>query len=438
MADNAPGQEAEARTQVNGALWASLIIAWMGWMFDGMEMGLYSWAVPPALKELLHVGALPPKEANAVIAPYIGYTVALFLLGMSAGGVFFGRLGDKIGRVKTMILTVLVYAVFTGLSGFSTNVWQLAACRFLGAMGLGGEWGLGVALVMESWPNTTRPLLAGLLGGAANVGFLIAAGLTRWLAASPMVGTFANWRVALMLGFVPAILTLFVRLFVRESERWVEAQQRGERSTFWDLFAPELKRNSWIGIGLSAVAVLGMWGVYQAWLQAWVQQLVEAGGGTPQTVGAARAAVSIWMAVGSIFGAFFGGVLAHSMGRRQSYAVFCVGALVSSLLLYLTCDSFGPRLLAFATLGGVFAASFFGWLPLYLPELFPTRIRATGEGLTFNCGRIISAVGVIFTGHIAKAVGGPARACAIMAVIYLLGLFVIWRAPETKGCELPD
>ncbi|MBI2302892.1 MAG: MFS transporter, partial [Armatimonadetes bacterium] len=129
------------------ALWAALIVAWLGWMFDGLEMGLYSWAVPPALRELLHTAD------PGLVGRGIGYTVALFLAGMSLGGVVFGRLGDRIGRVKTLIITVLVYALFTGLSGLCHAFWQLAACRFLGAMGLGGEWGLGVALVMETWPN---------------------------------------------------------------------------------------------------------------------------------------------------------------------------------------------------------------------------------------------------------------------------------------------
>ncbi|MBI5835403.1 MAG: MFS transporter [Armatimonadetes bacterium] len=418
------------------ALWASLIVAWMGWMFDGMEMGLYSWAVPPALKELLPPGTDP--------GAYVGYTVALFLVGMSAGGILFGRLGDTLGRVKTMIITVMVYALFTGLSGFCQSFEQLAACRFLGAMGLGGEWGLGVALVMETWPNTTRPLLAGLLGGAANVGFLIAALLTKWLSAHTQIGQFSNWRVALMLGFLPAILTLVVRLFVKESEKFTEAKEKGQKSRFRDLFAVELRRYSLVGILVSAVAVLGMWGVYQAWLQLYVGDLVKAGmaGEAEQAIkaaqGSARAVVGLWMAVGSIIGAFFGGLLAQSMGRRASYSLFCAGALASSLLLYLTCDAFGPKLLFLATIGGVFSASFFGWLPLYLPELFPTRIRATGEGLTFNCGRIISAVGVLFTGHISSALGGPAYACAAMSLVYVVGLIVISRAPETKGCELPE
>jgi len=136
-------------------LWLILLVAWLGWMFDGMEMGIYSVLAHPALKELLRT------DNPAIIGQYAGYMFALFLLGASVGGFVFGRIGDKIGRVKTMIITVLLYSVFTGLSALSQTPWQLGICRFIGAMGLGGEWGLGVALVMESWPNAKRPVLAG-------------------------------------------------------------------------------------------------------------------------------------------------------------------------------------------------------------------------------------------------------------------------------------
>ncbi len=420
-------EERSPRTPDRVAMWSALLIAWLGWLFDGMEMGLYSWAMPPALKELLGT------SDNSAIGFHLGITVALFLLGMSVGGIVFGRLGDRLGRVKTMIATVAVYATFTGLSGFCRSFEQLAACRFLGAMGLGGEWGLGVALVMETWPNTTRPLLAGLLGAAANVGFLLAAWLTRYFA-----GHGINWRWALVAGFVPAVLTLAIRLFVKESERWQESQQRGERSSFRELLSPELLPATVMGVLVSAVAVLGMWGVYQAWLQAWVEKLVGGGPELQATRAAARAAVSWYMAVGSIAGSLIGGPLAEYLGRRRSYALFCVGAVAASWMLYLTCDTVGPRLFALAAVGGVFAASFFGWLPLYLPELFPTRVRATGEGLAFNAGRVLSAGGVLVTGALVQMLGGQAHASAIMAFCWVIGLVLIWFAPETKGCDLPD
>lgn len=404
------------------ALWMALAAAWLGWMFDGMEMGLYSLVIHPALKDLLKT------SDTKVIGPYVGLTLSLFLVGMSVGGVVFGRLGDSIGRVPSMIITVLVYAVFTGLSGLTQNWQQLAACRFLGAVGLGGEWGLGVALVMETWPNASRPVLAGLIGGAANVGFILSAG----------VGYLVNflgfgWRGVLIAGFFPAILTLFIRLGVKEPERWVKVYQKGERSTLRELFSPTLRRRTLIASALAAVAVLGMWGVFQAWLPSWVNVLV--GGNAAHE----RTTTLLCMSIGSTIGAFLGGVLAGWLGRRPSYILFCVGSIVSVLILYMGCNQYGPRLLLSAAIAGVFATAFFGWLPLYLPELFPTRIRATGEGLCFNIGRILSAGGVLVTGQLVALFGGDyAKASSAMGVIYLLGLLLIWFAPETKGCDLPE
>lgn len=420
-------ERGEPTTTPHSVLWATLVIAWLGWMFDGMEMGLYSWAIPPALKELLRT------EDNAAIGPYIGYTVALFLAGMSLGGLLFGRLGDRLGRVRTMIVTVAVYAVFTGLSGLTHSFWQLAVCRFLGAMGLGGEWGLGVALVMETWPNASRPLLAGLLGAAANVGFLVAAGITTLLARHSL-----SWRYALVMGFAPAVLTLAIRLFVKESDRWVQSRRRGERSGLVELFSPALRRQSLFGVAVSVVAVLGMWGVYQAWLQAWVEQLVGTGPQLQDARAAGRALVTLWMSFGAIIGALVGGLAAEWLGRRRSYALYCIGAVASSWLLYLTCDGFGLRLLVLAAIGGIFATAFFGWLPLYLPELFPTRLRATGEGLTFNAGRILSAGGVLIMGALVQALGGQRYAASVMALVWIVGLVLIWFTPETKGCDLPE
>jgi MFS family permease len=182
-----------------------------------------------------------------------------------------------------------------------------------------------------------------------------------------------------------------------------------------------------------------MWGVFQAWLQAWVQHLVEAlPGATPETVGLARAQVGLYMAVGAILGSVAAGPLAHTMGRRASYATFCVGSLVSAVLLYGTCHEMGPRLLGLTAVGGAFSAAFFGWLPLYLPELFPTHIRATGEGLTFNAGRILSAAGVLLAGALSKALHGPDKASLLMSLIFVVGLVVAWFIPETRGQELPE
>jgi len=525
MADSvATPTDDSPRGRLTGALWLGLIAAFLGWMFDGMEMGLYSLVIKPALYDLLHT----TKDAD--IGPYMSATVAMFLTGMAAGGLLFGRLGDRIGRVKSMAISILVYATFTAASGFTTHWSQLAACRFLGAMGLGGEWGLGVALVMESWPNASRPLLAGLLGAAANFGFLASSGI-GWLARAYDWG----WREPLWCGAIPAALLFLLRLGVKEPERYVRSRAAGETSRVAELFGPRYRRNTLIGSGLGAIAVLGMWGAYQTWLPAWAQSLVvpdeaktsvaqattlvaalpreprppqteaewrqvdeavraslaaaEAAQAAAQRTGAeaagvalaareaqgalnrarrgsgseasaavtvvqplpqlaqkaldgaastARAATMMWVAIGSIIGAMLGGLIGGWLGRRRSYILLCLGSVAMAALLYLTVHEYGPIFLLYAALAGVPITAFFGWLPLYLPELYPTRLRATGEGFCFNVGRILSAVGVFGTGMLVAAFGSFPYASVTMSAIFLLGIPLALLAPETKGQDLPE
>ncbi len=402
------------------ALWLNLSVAWLGWLFDGMEMGLYSLIAMPALRELLHT------QDNTVIGPYVGIMFALFLLGASVGGYIFGRLGDKIGRVKTMVLTVVTYSLFTGLSALSANVWQFGACRFLGAMGLGGEWGLGVALVMETWPDAKRPLLAGVLGAAANVGFLLCS----------FIGLVAGgwgWRALLLVGLGPAVLAFFIRLLVQEPEKWKQAKERGEKTDVGQLWRPPLRKRTILACIVSSVVIVGTWGVFQ-WIPTWVNTLV--GGDATQQ----RATVQMYMAFGQIIGALFGGLVAEWIGRRRSYAIYCITSFITAASLYGLITSYGTGLLLMAAFSGIFATAFFGWLPLYLPELYPTRIRATGEGITYNFGRILAAILVVAgTGQLVKVFNGSfAKAGTLMAAVYLVGLVVIWFMPETKGEKLPE
>ena len=401
-------------------LYLNLSVAWLGWLFDGMEMGLYSLIAVPALKDLLQTTDM------VKIGPYVGVMFALFLLGASVGGFIFGRLGDKIGRVKTMVITVLVYSVFTGLSAFAVSAWQFGACRFIGAMGLGGEWGLGVALVMETWPNAKRPLLAGILGMSANVGFICSSLLGL------AVGT-SGWRTLLLLGLIPSIFAFFIRLAVKEPERWLQAKKRGEKADLGQLWRPPLRRRTILACFISSIVLVGTWGVFQ-WIPSWVNALV--GGDAPMQ----RATAALYMSIGSTIGAFIGGPFADWIGRRISYAILCFFSLVSSVALYATVHSYGPQLLAMAVVAGIFTTAFFGWLPLYLPELFPTRIRATGEGITYNFGRILAAVGVFAgTGKLVAVFGGSfAKAGGTMSLLYAVGLILIWFLPETKGKSLPE
>ncbi len=217
----------------------ALIAALLGWLFDGAEMGVFSMVGRRAMTDLL------ATTDEGLIGVWFGVVTAGFLVGAATGGVLFGWLGDRIGRVRAMTLSILTYALFTGLCGFATSAWQLGVLRFIAALGMGGEWSLGVALVMEIWPNRSRAFMAGLIGAAANAGYLLVGAvglvlnttlvsLAAWLTDAGMREDWINsltsqggWRLLMMCGTAPALLTFLIRLFVPESKRWEQERDRG-------------------------------------------------------------------------------------------------------------------------------------------------------------------------------------------------------------------
>jgi MFS family permease len=437
-----------------------------------------------------------------------------FLVGAATGGVLFGWLGDRIGRVRAMMLTVLTYALFSGLCGLATAAWQIAVLRFCSALGMGGEWSLGVALVMEIWPEKSRALLAGLIGAAANVGFLLIAlaglGLTTvlqqtrdWLLAIGLSESWVQmlvanngWRLLMLFGAAPALLTFFIRLFVPESERWEREQERGATSSWatrdllgvaigalgacliiylwgaespWPLrltgtafgllvaavgytypvvrylqrsgsritdplhtLRPTMSRML-LGACLGGVALTSTWGASQ-WIPLWADQL--AGSSVPR----ARSYAQIASALGAIAGTLIGALLGKWLGRRVVYSILCLSSLASAMFLYQFNSSYGPRFLASVWLVGCTTASFYGWLPLYLPELFRTGVRATGQGFSYNFGRILAAIGVLQTGNLMKDVFNDnyPQALSVVSLVYVVGLALICLAPETHGKALPE
>jgi MFS transporter, SHS family, sialic acid transporter len=488
--------------------WLVLIGALLGWMFDGMEMGVFSLVGRSALSDLLNT------TDEAVIGFWFGAVTAVFLVGAAAGGVLFGWLGDRIGRVRAMSLSVLTYAVFTGLCGLARSPEQIACLRFIAALGMGGEYALGVALVMESWPNRSRVLLSGLIGAAGNAGYLAIALLGFALAA--VLGDIANilatlgmstqlverltghhgWRLLMMTGAAPALLTFIIRLFVPESELWRRENDRGATShwaardligvvlgtlgplgiiylwahgsldlrvrvlgTFVGLavalagylypvirFASRLQaagsgdrdfiysivRRMLLAAALSGVALLGSWGSMQ-WAPTWADKLT--GGQLPNAKGWTQVCSASGAMVGCMAAAFASGWLS----RRATYRMICLVAFASILYLYLGNHEFGPKLLASVFVAGMCTASIYGWLPLYLPELFPTSVRATGQGFGYNFGRVLAAIGALQTGNLMGLFGGDyAIACSMMSGIYIVGLLVIQFAPETRGKPLPE
>jgi MFS family permease len=415
-----PTPDLEGTSRTRGQ-WMVLIAAFLGWMFDGLEQGVFPLVARPALQDLLGV------EGDKDLGMWMGLITALFLIGAAGGGLVFGWLGDRIGRVRAMALSIMAYSLFTGCVYFAQAAWQFGLFRFLAALGMGGEWSLGVALVMECWPERHRPILSGAIGAASNVGF----GVLGVIGALFQV-TRGSWRWVMLAGAAPALLVLFIVRCVPESERWKAAVKVGQAKPFREIFSPALRRTTVLAISFASIALIGTWGSVQ-WLPAWADQL------TNGQVHSAKGMTQICIAIGAVLGCFVGPWIGSRIGRRPAYFTLCLISLLSCACLFRAVTTYGVIFLATVVLVGAATAAFYGWLPLYLPELFPTRVRATGQGLCYNFGRILAAAGAIQMGRLLKAYDGSyARAGAMITLVYALGLVLIWLAPETKGKPLPD
>jgi MFS family permease len=409
----------------------ALLAAFLGWMFDGLEMGLFPLAGRPALKELLSTSG---SDAN--IGPWFAGIIAAFLVGAAAGGILFGWLGDRIGRVKAMVWSVATYSIFSGLCGFATAPWHIGVLRFIASLGMGGEWSLGVSLISEIWPAKARPLLSGLIGAAANVGFFLVGAMAIPLnhygkAFSHAFHDAPLWRLLFIAGAVPALLTFFIRIFVPESEKWKSATSYGPKPSIADIFAPGIVKYTALGALLAGTALVGTWASVQ-WIPSWTMSMThnDADKGAWAQMFAALGAVVLPLVVA---------LLAERFNRRSTYIAICIGSVAACEVLYLFPQTFGFRFLVIVTLVNGITGAFYGWLPLYLPELFPTRIRATGSGFCFNIGRVLSAAGALFGGQLLKVFDGNyGRMGSIICLVYFLGLIVISFCPETKGKPLPE
>lgn len=401
--------------------WLVLIAAFLGWLFDGFEIGLFPVVGRPALQSLI------PGVTDEIVGKWMGYITAAFLLGAAAGGLIFGWLGDRIGRVKAMSFSILTYSLFTGLGYFAETPTQLAIFRFIAALGMGGEWSLGVALVMECWPEKWRPLLAGCIGAAANVGIL----LVGWVAKNWHI-TVDSWRWMFLVGASPALLIFLIRLFVPESEKWKAVSKGPPSRPVQEVFRPPLLSRTLLGIVFASVALIGTWGSVQ-WIPFWVDQIT--GGKVP----GAKAVVHMASAWGAILGSLIGPLIGGRFGRRPAFFLLCLASFVTCQFLFRNFSEYTTPLIVTVFFAGLFTAAFYGWFPLYLPELFPTRVRATGQGVSYNAGRVLAAMGAVLGGQLVMAFGGDyARMGTVITLVYIIGMVVIWFAPETRGKPLPD
>jgi len=406
------------------ARWGVLATAILALLFDGVELGLMPVASLSVSKSLLGAAYTPTLGGDW----FARFTAAL-MLGAAIGGIVLGGLGDRVGRTRALGISVLFYSIFAGLGAWIESQGQMLVLRFLVGLGVGGVWPNAVALAAECWPDKSRPMVAGLMGAALNGGILLLSQVVRIWTLTP-----DSWRWLFSIAGAPAVLGVVVLLFVPESPTWLSS--RGKAGTpkppapLRELFRPPLLRITLVGIMLGSIPLVGAWAASK-WMIPWADEIGRA------VRSDYKALTQGWWAAGAILGSLIGAQIAALLGRKLSYFLISLGSFGLTWSMFQLTAPLQSTFLPIVFAQGLVATLFFGWLPLYLPELFPTAVRATGSGISYNVGRFATAVGVLAAGAVFTSLGGSyARVGAAASFIYGIGILVIWLAPETKRQSL--
>jgi MFS family permease len=527
---------------LNGYHWFVLIVAALGWLFDCLDQQLFILARQPAMKELL-----PNSPTQATIDEFGGYATSIFLMGWGIGGLIFGVMGDRIGRAKTMMVTILMYSLFTGLSAISKGFWDFAAYRFLTGMGVGGEFAVGVALVAEVMPDRARPYCLSLLQALSAIGNISAALIGMSMGPLVQAGIFASsWRPMFVIGALPALLALVIRWRLREPERWQQASHEGDIArklgSYRELFGhPVWRKHALLGLGLAFAGIVGLWAVgfftfdlvgnvlkdrfvadaiaeksdtelatalsevfpaaeaealskrpplevaraladkqrevsrqeksqqaghNQGVLSAISESMSKTqdaaeGASQPQQAsvldrvlsddeskavaadtGFWKSIASMMMNIGGAFGMYGFALLAQRAGRKPTFALCFIAALVTTAGVFYFLSEFHQVFWMIPVMGFCILSLFAGYA-IYFPELFPTHLRSTGTSFCYNVGRFVAAAGPAMLGWLTGVVyaetASPLRFAGLtMCGIFVLGLLVLPFAPETKDRPLPE
>ncbi|MFO0883325.1 MAG: MFS transporter [Pirellulales bacterium] len=400
-----------------------LFVAFGGLLFDGMELGLMPIASLSIAKDLLRENFSADLGGD-----WFAWLTASLLLGAAIGGIIFGGLGDQIGRARALGVSILFYSLFAGAGYFVTDLWQMLALRFLVGLGVGGAWPNSVALVSECWPSISRPTVAGIVGAGINMGILILSQVAGVWHITP-----DSWRWLFAWSTIPALLGFFALFQLQESPTWLASRKSAstKKLPISELFSKEYLAPMMIGILLGSIPLVGAW-ASSKWMLPWADQV----GGNEHGY---KATTQGYWAVGAVLGSFFGAQLANAAGRRFSYFAISLGSTITTCSLFSLSAPLRIEFLPLVLCQGFITTLFFGWLPLYLPELFPTRIRATGTGIAYNIGRFATAIGVIIAGELLSLFNGSyAKVGATMGLVYALGMIVIWWAPDTSKKPLQE
>jgi MFS family permease len=453
--------------------WFVLMVASLGWLFDTMDQQLFNLARKPAVMQL--IGASSPADPN--VTRVGGYLTSVFMVGWAMGGFTFGILGDRIGRAKTMLLTILMYSVFTGLCSLSRSVYDFAFFQFLNGFGVGGEFAVGVSLVAEVMPQAARSKALGALQALSALGNITAALISLGLGKLQEFHVIGSaWRVMFVIGVLPALLSLFIFKKLKEPEKWqaAAAKRKADRaagltagdhffSPFAELFRDtRWRRNTIVGMLLAFSGVVGLWGIgvftpdltrtiFDPYFQSLGARQGLSGGALATFVGGKLtqwSALSLLLFnVGAFFGIYAFSELTAFTGRKPAFAVSFVAAMGVTIFVYLNFKQFS-NVFWMLPMMGFCQLALFGGYAIYFPELFPTRLRSTGTSFCYNVGRLVAAAGPSVLGLLASDVYGgykstdaslPFRYAGMtMCAVFLIGLFALPFAPETKGKPLPE
>ena len=435
--------------------WFVFTVACLAWLFDCLDQQLFLLARNGAMKALL--------PAGADVKLYGSYATSIFVAGWATGGLIFGALGDRIGRARTLTLTVLLYSVCTGLSAFSTGWADFAIYRFVTGLGVGGVFGLAVALVADSLPSDARPMALGLLQALSAVGNITAGVVSIVMAElgkNGVINPAHAWKYMFLVGSLPAFLCVFIQVRLKEPEKWLKAREASRENgqkfgSYSDLFSqPRWRSHALLGMLLCIAGVVGLWGigffspelvgdVIGASLKA--QNLSD---------GEVASQKQFWIGINMIIqntGAFFGMLsfawLAQTIGRKGAFSVGFVAAFAATFAYFRFFD--GMEDLWMSAVMGFFQLALFAGFAIYLPELFPLRLRSTGTSFCYNVGRFIAASGPFTMGVLATRLSAGATdpaakleafrsACCWMSAVFLVGLVAVALLPETKGQPLPE
>jgi len=408
--------------------WLVLLVASLGWIFDAFEGQIYNLTRADMLPDLLHVA---PDHAS--VREWGERFLGIFLIGGTFGGLLFSSLADKYGRNPIMAVTILFYSIFSGLTAFADQIWQVGALRFLVAMGVGGEWAVGAALVAEVFPKDARERAGGIFHATSVCGLWLAAGAGLW------VGT--QWRTAYLLGVIPALLVLWVRLSIKEPESWKAARESKQQQmgSFSELLGnPRWRSRAVFGALLAMVGLATFWGVVVAGQDIAAEFLKRVG--DPDWSSKSKIAFGFIQTAGAGVGMLAFGPLSARWGCKKTFVFMHVAALVMTPVicwLPTACGSY-TLLLVLLPIFGFFAQGIHAGYAAYFPALFPTHLRATGSGFCFNTGRLLAAPVLIWLSAWMKSTMDLRMAISCLGGFFLLGLVFLSCLPETRGEELPE